>query len=579
MKAKITSTALLLSAALTAHGQYFTKITTGSAATDSGDSRSVNWVDVNNDGLVDLFISNGPNGGQNNRLYLNNGDGSFTAITTGDIVSDGEPSDGATFADIDNDGDLDAFVVNWYNANNMLFVNDGSGTFTRVTEGQIVNDHGYSETASFGDYNNDGLVDLYVTNSAGNKRNFLYRNDLVNGFIKITAGSMVTGNAVSRNINWTDINNDGKPDIFVTNEELQHENLYLNNGGDAFTAITTGELLNAGENTMSSSWADYDNDGDMDVFLANFNGFNQLFRNDGDMNFTRIETDTIVLSHAHSFSGAWSDIDNDGDLDLFVTNAFLQGQLLSNFLYINNGDGTFSRNNSDQVTSEQSWSYGAAFGDYDNDGFQDLAVATCRFDGVDPANLIYHNNGNGNNWLMLQLTGTYSNKAAIGARVKIKATINGAEVWQMRELSAQSSYCGQNDLRVHFGLGDAMTADSVIITWPRGGIQIFTNINTNQVVHYVEPEDMGIAEIHEFADILIFPNPTAQYLDISSPVALQAGTQVRLTDTNGKIVFSKEVGGNSSIHLDLKKQNISSGIYFLDIEHGKNKLHRKVIFR
>jgi len=579
MKAKITSVALLLSAALGAQGQYFTKITEGPVATHEGDSRSVNWVDVNNDGLLDLFISNGPSGGQSNRLYLNSGDGNFTAVTTGDIVSDGEPSDGATFADIDNDGDLDAFVVNWYNANNMLFVNDGSGSFTRVTDGQIVNDHGYSETASFGDYNNDGLVDLYVTNSSGNKRNFLYKNNGANGFQKITTGGMVTDNGVSRNINWTDINNDGMLDIFVTNEELEHENLYLNDGNEVFTAVTTGDLVNAGENTMSSSWADYDNDGDMDVLLTNFNGFNQLYRNDGDMNFTLITTDTIGLSLAYSFSGAWSDIDNDGDLDLFVTNAFLQGALLNNFLYINNGDGTFSRNNTDPVTLAQSWSYGAAFGDCDNDGFQDLAVATCRFDGADPANLIYHNNGNENNWLMLKLTGTYSNKAAIGARVKIKATINAAEVWQMREVSAQSSYCGQNDLRPHFGLGDATSVDSMIIIWPRGGVQTFGQVETNQILEVEEPEEMGIGTAYEWQDVRIFPNPTAQYLNISFPTPLTTGAQLKLTDVNGRTVFTKEVGGNNSIHLDLKKLNISRGTYFLDLKQAKSTLHRKIFFQ
>jgi len=147
--------------------QFFTKITTGPLVNSPGDSRSVNWVDINNDGFMDCMITNGPSGGQNNKVFLNNGAGGFTTITNDTIVKDNKPSDGATWADINNDGDMDCFVVNWYNVNNMLYSNNGSGAFTQISSGPPVNDFGYSETAAWGDYDNDGLVDLYVTNSWG----------------------------------------------------------------------------------------------------------------------------------------------------------------------------------------------------------------------------------------------------------------------------------------------------------------------------------------------------------------------------------------------------------------------------
>ena len=171
--------------------QFFTKIITGPLVSTAGDSRSVNWVDVNNDGLVDCFISNGPSGGQNNRLYINNGSGGFSLTLNDPIVTDSKPSDGATFADSDNDGDLDCFVVNWYNVNNLFYLNTGSGAFSQVTTGIQSNDAGYSETASWGDYDKDGLVDLYVTNSAGSKKNFLYRNTATSTFTKISTGAIV----------------------------------------------------------------------------------------------------------------------------------------------------------------------------------------------------------------------------------------------------------------------------------------------------------------------------------------------------------------------------------------------------
>jgi hypothetical protein len=468
--------------------QYFTKITSSPISSTPGDSRSVNWVDVNNDGYIDCFISNGPRGGQNNNLFLNTGKGNFTRVITDSIASDGKPSDGATFADADNDGDLDAFIVNWYNVNNLFYINDGKGNFKRVTTGDFVNDKGYSETAAFGDYNKDGFVDLYVTNSEGRKNNFLYRNDKKAAFTKITSGAMVTDTNFSRCANWVDIDNDNDPDLFVTNENRQNENLYRNDGNGNFTKLTEGVLLNDGGNTTSASWADVDNDGDLDVFMTNDNGTNSFFKNDGNFHFTKIIADVVARMPSHSFSSAWSDVDNDGDEDLFVTNSFHGKTRLLNFLYLNDGNGNFTRNTIDVIAKDTAWTYGCAFGDYDNDGFQDLAVATCRFDKTDDADLLYHNNGNGNHWITLKLTGTKSNRAAIGARVYVKATINGKSVSQMREVSAQNGYCSQNDLRVHVGLNTAVIIDELKIVWPSGSIQTLNNIKVDQFLEVMETD-------------------------------------------------------------------------------------------
>lgn len=204
-----------------------------------------------------------------------------------------------------------------------------------------------------------------------------------------------------------------------------------------------------------------------------------MFLNDGNFSFTKITGDTVVKGSAHSFSSAWSDIDNDGDLDLFVTNAFTGTVKRVNNLYLNDGSGSFSRV-SDAPTNDSCWAYGCSFADYDNDGFEDLAVATVRFAGIDPADLLYHNNGNSNHWFTLNLIGTISNRSAIGTKVKVKAMINGNPVWQMRELSAQSSYCSQNDPRAHFGLGNASSIDSISVEWPSGLVQQFSGVIVDQ---------------------------------------------------------------------------------------------------
>jgi enediyne biosynthesis protein E4 len=232
----------------------FTRISDAVFTQTLGDWRSVNWIDYNNDGWLDLFISQGPRGGANNKLYKNNKNGTFTAIANDPIVSDNAPSDGATWGDMDNDGDIDCFVVNWYGISNLFYLNNGNGSFTQTTTGNFVTDGGYSETASWGDYDNDGFLDLYVANSEGNKRNFLYHNEKNGTFSKITSGSPVTDAFLSRSVNWTDYDNDGDLDLFVTNEENQNDNLYRNDGGGVFTKITNVPIVLDGGSTMSSSW-------------------------------------------------------------------------------------------------------------------------------------------------------------------------------------------------------------------------------------------------------------------------------------------------------------------------------------
>lgn len=558
--------------------QYFTKKTTGPLVNSPGDSRSVNWVDINNDGFMDCMITNGPSGGQNNKVFLNNGVGGFTTITNDTIVKDNKPSDGATWADINNDGDMDCFVVNWYNLNNMLYTNNGGGIFTQLSTGPTVNDFGYSETAAWGDYDNDGLVDLYVTNSWGVKKNFLYHNSGNNTFTKILVGTHVNDAFESRSVNWTDIDNDNDLDLFVTNETSQNENIYRNDGGGTFTKLTIGSLLNNLGNTMSGSWGDYDNDGDLDVFLANDASTNSLFRNDGNFNFTKIINDTVVKSIGHSFSSSWSDIDNDGDLDLFVTNAFNTPLKQLNFFYLNNGNGSFTRNSTDIVATDSTWAYGCAFGDYDNDGFEDLAVATTRFANVDRPELLYHNNGNSNNWITIHLIGTQANKAAIGTKIKIKAIINGNPVWQMREISAQNAYCSQNDIRAHFGLGDATQIDSIKVEWMPGTIETLTNVSTNQFLTITQSvSTVALEERKNSNDVFIYPNPASDKISVKlNGFKFKKGNTLIITDILGRKVLEQMIT-ESTDEAILNLKTIQPGSYFIDIRTDSKIITRKII--
>ena len=550
--------------------QTFTKITSGSFVTNAGDSRSVNWVDVNDDGFIDCMITNGPTGGQDNFLYINNGTGGFTALTGDTIVKDNKPSDGSTWADSDNDGDLDCYVVNWYNTKNLFYNNSGVGAFTQ-TQNVIETSGGFCETASWGDYDNDGLLDLYVTRSGGSiatNKNLLFHNEGSNAFTKVLTGMPVTDAFISRSVNWTDIDSDGDLDLFVTNENDQNESLYRNDGAGVFTKLTTGPLLNDGGKTMSSSWGDYDNDGDLDVFLANDQGNDGLFRNEGHFNFTKITSDTVSNCGGNSFSSAWADIDNDGDLDLFVTNSFGTTTLWPNFLFLNNGNGSFTRVGNTAPATDLDWSYGCAFGDYDNDGFEDLAVATCRYNSVDRPDLLYHNDGNSNNWITIKLVGTTTNKSAIGTKIRVKAIINGNPVWQMRELSAQTSYCGQNDLRPHFGLGNATNIDSIKVEWLNGIVEYYTNITTNRFITIVQGK--GITGINDESllkinDVLIYPNPASTKITIIIPDEYRNENFVSyIYDQNGTLIYSS----NNEMEIDIK--GLTIGTYTIKVKVGKS---------
>lgn len=455
--------------AYTAQAQLFQRQTGSAIEAAVGDSRSVNWADIDGDGDEDLLITNGPELGESNFLFRNDG-GTFVQITTGPVANDGAPSDGGTFGDMDNDGDVDLFVGNWWEWNDMLYTNDGTGTFTEISGSPVVLDTNGTETGSWGDYDNDGFLDLYATMSAVPLNNKLYHNNGNGTFTDIATGVQSTDTRYSRCVNWTDTDLDGDMDLFVTNENNQNENLYVNDGAGGFTALMGSPLVSASAHTMSSSWGDYDNDGDLDVFLANWNNNNKLFRNDGGNVFVEVLGQPMSTDANCSFSSNWVDVDNDADLDLFVTNAYCPAPLF-NYLYLNDGIGNFTRQLTDVVATDTVASYGQAFADTDSDGDLDLVVANVEYGG----NNYYLNNGNGNHFVRIRCVGTTSNTSAIGAKVYLTANIGGVSVTQLREITAQGGYCSQNEFTAHFGLADADSLETIMISWPSGLEETYIN--------------------------------------------------------------------------------------------------------
>lgn len=579
---------LLTAAFISVDAQVF-QVFSGPISSKPSDSRSVNFLDVNNDGWEDLFISNGLQGGQADFLYLNDGMGQFTEVKDMDIVQASEPSDGASFADYNNDGHIDGVVSSWYGAKDLLYLNDSNGRLVNNVNAGLV-PGSLAETAAFGDYNNDGWLDLYITNSGGRKNNYLYKN-LKNGkFEQIVEHILVNDRKTSRGAVWGDFNNDGITDLFVANEDNTANDLFIGLGDGNFEKFNRGSIVVRGMGSMTGSWGDIDNDGDFDLFIGNSGFFteqrNQLYKNFGD-SFGEVTDDPVATAKGCTFGSAFGDYDNDGDLDLVVMNGFCNANL-NNRLYENQGDGSFVDVSQLLAANGNICSFGAAWGDVNNDGFLDLAVANCKNNNNDSerTNRLMLNLGNNNNWLQTKLKGTLSNADAIGAKIKVKATINNKEVWQIREIRSQSGYAGQNSLVAHFGLGDANTVDSLIIIWPAGGSQVFRNVSVNQKLVIEEGLSTGLKDRSRIPamNFKLFPNPIAENsasirLSIENSFGVQKGS-VFLSDSLGQLVWNQKINvlpGQNEVAIPVLEQRLRPGVYTITLQSGREKISRKAV--
>ncbi|MEP7029059.1 MAG: CRTAC1 family protein [Candidatus Eisenbacteria bacterium] len=468
-----------LAAPAGALAQAFTRITdpVNPIVTATSQSGGGCWVDLVGDGYLDLFVANGNLANQPNALYRNLRPGGFVRVVSGPVVTDGGSSIGGTFGDFDGDGILDLFVTNRNNFGNFLYRGLGDTLFARVTSGAPATDVANSNSTSWVDLDVDGNLDLYVVNFQGN--DFLYRNDGGPGytFTRVDTTAATPGAEFSIPGAWGDVNGDGLPDLFIGNAGTQSDYLYINHGGLFFTRTVIAD----GVASLGASFGDYDNDGDLDLFVAHYLGAKStLYQNGGPPAYALSPVATgIVSNEAGSWVGsAWGDYDNDGALDLFVAR---DGGASS--LYHNDGPPLygFTKSAAAPIATDTGNAFGAVWGDYDRDGQLDLFVANESGGG----NRLYHNGGTANHWLTVRCIGTASNRSGIGARVRLLATIAGSPRWQMREVTGQTGYNSQN-LDQHFGLGDAALADSLVVDWPSGRRDTYALVPVDTLLQVVE---------------------------------------------------------------------------------------------
>lgn len=429
------------------------------------------WGDYNGDGFPDLFIAAGRAGTRTNFLYLNAGNGSFTHVgpEAGPIVTDRRESFGCAWVDFDNNGKRDLLLINgpWGTARNELYWNQGGGRFSRGNAGSLTGWSMYRGWPACADADGDGYVDVFITDATGTSGPFtprLYRNTGHGSFTPVEIGPSIP---MCNDAAWGDFDNDGDPDLFACNFTSPSV-LWRNDGHGQFTEMDNGLPANLG--TWHAAWADYDHDGDLDIALGS--GSNtEVYRNDGIDGFVY----AAPLDGAIS-TPTWADYDNDGHPDLLA--AAGQNSPMKAVLHHNNGDGTFTRVEDAMSGSLQTW-MGTAWADFDNDGGMDVVFLHTA-----GQNRLYRNLKNANHWLKFTLTGIVSNRDAIGAKVRVLATIGGQAVWQLQEING--GYQVQHDSRAHFGLGDATNVDLVRIEWPSGNVQELADVAADQIVSVTE---------------------------------------------------------------------------------------------
>ncbi|MCY3762341.1 MAG: CRTAC1 family protein [Gemmatimonadetes bacterium] len=497
-------------------------------------STAAAFADYDGDGFLDLFAVNGTRltgtaEGAGNRLFRNEPDpkeGSGSARRFREVEAGLGPSGwgmGCAAGDYDNDGDVDFHVTYW--GPNRLYRNDG-GDFAEVAASAGVADRGWGSSAAFADLDADGLLDLYVTNYlefdlerppggggkclykglnvfcgpayAPRQRDRLYRNEGGGTFADVSAAAGVEAHRLpGLGVVFGDFDGDADQDIYVANDG-EPNLLFRNDGGWRFAEIarTAGaaySLDGMAQASMGVHAGDFDNDGDLDLFTTNFSDeYNTLYRNGGGGSFEDATGEAGLGENALPFLGwgtGFVDFDNDGWLDLFVANGHLHPELdrsflglfyaQRNLLYHNRG-GRFVEvgAGSGGVWSIEKVSRAAAVGDYDNDGDADLFVMNLN----DTPTLLRNDSGGGSGWLGLRLTGTESNRDAIGARVKVR----GGGMEQVREVQRGYSFQAQNDPRLLFGLGGGKVGE-VEILWPSGRRQLIADPPPGRYLKVREP--------------------------------------------------------------------------------------------
>jgi hypothetical protein len=574
-------------------------------------------IDINNDGWMDLYL---PGGRLLDKLFLNMEGQLYSNIssTAGMLQTGWANTQGGIAGDFNNDGFEDLFITTQkalnefgsptINARNFLMINNGDNTFTEVGTNYGIIDSSYSVSATSGDFNHDGVLDIYVANyvkvvdattdpNTGQVNGFAHQC-FDNYYYAGSSNMLFDEQAELLGINdagcslaavATDFNWDGNTDLMMVNDFGQWvapNALYENQNG-GFNNVAVSANADVGIYGMGVAAGDFNEDGLLDYYITNL-GRNVLLKQLPDHTFIDVSTQLDVGNEFINgfLTTGWStfffDYDNDSYLDLFVSNGqmpaagFIATYVYDpNKLYRNMGDGTFEDVSELLGIADTAAGRGAAFVDFNNDGKLDIVQFNIpmSFNEAFSQPVIYLNQQeNDNNWVMFSLKGTSVNSGAIGARMELYA---GGRTF-IREVDGGSGFASHNDKRLHFGLGEMSVIDSVVVYWP--GISEPQIIQSPQIntIHNVIQTDV-VTSIDEKSKIWkVYPNPAQEMVWIQFESVLTERTFLQLCDLNGRRISQQTlpIGFSGKLQIPL---SIPAGIYLLQIQQKNSASVHKIV--
>ncbi len=589
----------------------------------------VAFFDYDNDGWEDIYMAGG---NRQDALYHNNGDGTFTerGSAAGLTITNGFGTHAVTTGDYNRDGYRDVFLGTLNFWSNKLLRNNGDGTFTDVTTEAGLADHiAWSAAVAFGDYNLDGWPDLYVGNYTYNlaitydsvgvingfahdcDENWLFLNNGNGTFSDVTGllnAGADTGCVLA--LAWTDVDFDHDPDLFVINdfgEFIVPNQLLRNNAPAAFQDVSSLSNADVGMYGMGIAVGDYDHDGDLDYYATNI-GLNHLYANNGNGTFTDKTFDAGVEDiwvrpgfYTVGWGTVFADLDNDTWHELVLSNGhmpaaeFIRNDIDNpNRLFYNNGDGTFTDIAPASGIDHPGVCRGLAYSDYDQDGDLDLLFANIQsYYSAEVDKVLLYRNEHDNpdaHWLGVKLVGITVNPDAFGAKVLIE--LDGAS-W-VDEVSGGCSHASQNSSILHFGLGSETDVNRLTVYWPGGQEQVLENVAADQILTIVQdtaglPPVSGLPGLDLGLGLRVRPNPVVQDTRISLELpAAASASRVSVLDPAGRSVALLHSGslpsGTTTLYwngADATGQRLSPGTYLVEVllDSGLRRVERVVVVR